>query len=158
MYGCKILMYFWVKVQFQVCRLCNTSIGNDWSSKQCPLRARARWISQTGEKEENFTINGTAWSSYGSSLIRHWGEGYLSLLTKDHVWLKFFLQVHFGFISFRENFLNTNLGERKIIIILAGSLEVELGRESGGASLWLWNFQQSGKLNDSVVSLVYQKL
>ena len=61
--------------------------------------------SQTGEKEENFTINGTAWSSYGSSLIRHWGEGYLSLLTKDHVWLKFFLQVHFGFISFRENFL-----------------------------------------------------
>ena len=61
------------------------------------------------------------------------------------------------FISFRENFLSTNLGERKIRIILAGILEVELGRESGGASLWLWNFQQSGNLNDSVVRLVYQK-
>lgn len=40
-YGCKILMYFLVKAQFQVCRLYNTSIGNGWSSKQCPLRARA---------------------------------------------------------------------------------------------------------------------
>ena len=99
--------------------------------------------SQTGEKEENFTINGTVQSSYRSSLIRHWGQRCLPLITKDHVWLKFFLQVHFGFISFRENFLSTNLGERKIRIILAGILEVELGRESGRASLWLWNFQQS---------------
>lgn len=30
-----------MKVQFQVWRLCNTSTGNDWSSKQCPPRARA---------------------------------------------------------------------------------------------------------------------
>ena len=41
--------------------------------------------SQTGEKEENFNVNGTAQSSHGSSLIRHQGQRYLPLLPKDHV-------------------------------------------------------------------------
>lgn len=71
--------------------------------------------------------------------------------------LNSFFKLTLGSFPSERIFLITNLGESKIRIILAGILEVELGGESGRTSLWLWSFQQSGNLNDSVVGTVYQR-